>query len=237
MVERGFPGTIAYNGRSTGDEVVQVQVAKTDDNLMSRMLLTKGLHPQWWLEGGSFPIRVLDETKVEVLASSKQMASRYRAAPVVVRVRWEDGEIIHVVSHFYRQMKTQGVKVAAKAVANQMEGLTAKDKAELQQSASGEANAGDVASSYAFQRMTTNLVTGKQKQNQVLDKLYNLTVDAEAQPRAAPTADAPAVARIPAGRRMRVLEERGELSKVRDESGNEGWMKSADLRKVRGGRR
>src|SRR5262245_60138764 len=41
LVQKAFPGTIVHNGRSTADEVVPVQVIEKDDNLMSKMLLTK----------------------------------------------------------------------------------------------------------------------------------------------------------------------------------------------------
>ncbi len=224
VVEKGFPGTIAHNGQGTGNEVVPVAIAKEDDNLMSRMLLSKGMHPQWWLEGGSFPIRVLDEKKVTVLASSKEMKDRYGAAPVVVRIRWEDGEIIHVVSHFYRQMKTQGVAVSAKEASGSFEGLTAADKKAFAESEGGTVNAGDVASSYAFQRMTTNLVTGKQRRNVELDKMYDQTVAAPAPMMSAPTPAAAPVGESRPGTRMKVLERKDDKVRVRDEAGNEGWV-------------
>jgi hypothetical protein len=232
LVERGFPGTIRHNGASTGSEVVPVQISKQDDNLMSRMLLRKGSRPQWWLEGSSYPIKVVDQSKVEVLASSKVMGQRYGAAPVVARVRWEDGEIIHVVSHFYRQLGTQGPAVAAKAAAKSFDGLTDKDKQDFAQVAGSEASVADVESSYAFQSMTTNIVTGKQRRNVELDKLYDSTVAAPEPLRAAPAASAPPAATSgAAGTRMRVIEERGDQARVRDELGNEGWMDKAKLKK------
>lgn len=107
VVQKAFPNTIAAGG-GTEDGVVPVTVDKNDDNLMSKMLLRKEGHPQWWLEGGSYPIKVLDPKRVNVLASSAQMGKRYGSSPVVVRFRWEDGEVIHVVSHFYRQVATSG---------------------------------------------------------------------------------------------------------------------------------
>jgi hypothetical protein len=114
VVEKAFPRTIAYNGRSTGSEVVPVKLDdKTNDNIMSGVLLRKGSHPQWWLEGGSYPIDIIDKQRVHVLAHSDEMGSKYKASPVVVRFKHEDGEVIHVVSHFYRQMATRGPAVAA----------------------------------------------------------------------------------------------------------------------------
>ena len=127
---------------------------------MSQVLAKKGSQPEWWLEGGSFPIKVLDAKKVDVLAHSEVMQQRYGASPVVVHFRHDDGEVIHVVSHFYRQMATQNANVAAVQAVDGYEGLSGKDKAELKSSLGG-VSSGDVESSYAFQRMTSNIVTGK----------------------------------------------------------------------------
>jgi hypothetical protein len=229
VVERGFPRTIAHNGKSTGDEVVPVQIAQQDDNLMSRMLLRKGGKPQWWLEGGSYPIRVLDQSRVEVLASSGTMHKRYSASPVVVRVRWEDGEIIHVVSHFYKQMSAKGPAVAAAKAAASFEGLSAKDKKEFEKNDAAQAPVADVESSYAFQSMTANIVTGKQRQNTELKKKYDMTVKAPVPLRSAPGASAAVAAQGQPGRRMKVLERRGDQTRVRDDMGNEGWVGTAEV--------
>src|SRR5687768_8261282 len=87
VVQKIFPGTIKHNGVSTGDHVTAVHVHEKHDDLMSNMLLKAGSEPQWWLEGGSYPIKILDAKKVQVLASSNQMKKQYGAAPVVVRFK------------------------------------------------------------------------------------------------------------------------------------------------------
>ena len=231
VIEKAFPGTIAHNGRGTGDELVPVVIDHQGDNMMSKMLLRKAARPQWWLEGSSYPIKILDKKRVEVLAHSPEMGLRYGAAPVVVRFRWEDGEVIHVVSHFYRQLAASGPQVAAATAAQGYEGLSAKDKAELAKSGTMDAPAADVESSYAFQRMTTNLVTGKQRRNKELARQYNFTVNAPAA--LMPTAGAPATARPVTsegrGASLRVLEKKGGQVRVRDDEGNEGWVAAGAL--------
>ena len=224
VVEKAFPGTIAHNGRSTSDELVPVTIDHEGDNLMSRMLLRKSARPQWWLEGSSYPIKILDRKRVEVLAHSDEMRIRYGAAPVVVRFRWEDGEVIHVVSHFYRQLDARGPQIAAATAVQSYEGLSAKDKKELAKAPGMAGAAADVESSYAFQRMTANLVAGKQRTNKSLEKIYGQTVKGSVRLRAAPALDAPSIATERHGVRMRVLEKKGDQVKVRDEEGNEGWM-------------
>jgi len=229
VVEKAFPGTIAHNGRSTGHEVVPVEIDREDDNLMSRVLLRNGSSPQWFLEGSSYPINILDRERVRVLAHSRHMRQRYGAGPVVVRFRWEDGEVIHVVSHFYRQLATRGPQVAAAQAVDSFQGLSQEDKDAFKKSAGAGATAGDVESSYAFQRMTANLVTGKQRYNKKLEQTYNMTVKAPQPLRAEPSAAAPAVAAGEQGTAMRVLEKKGKHAKVRDEMGNEGWVPAESL--------
>ncbi|MBI5543980.1 MAG: hypothetical protein HY901_08845 [Deltaproteobacteria bacterium] len=222
VVQKAFPGTIAHSGGSSGNEVVPVIVDKASDNLMSKMLLTGGGRPQWWLEGGSYPIRILDAKKVEVLAHSDTMKSRYGAAPVVVRFRWEDGEVIHVVSHFVRQMATQGPKVAAAAKVKDIPGLSEAEKKDFAQSSAAQADFGDVESSYAFQKMTTNLVVGKQRRNEELNRTYNMTVTAPQE--LASVGAGSAAAPVKPGTRLKIIGKQGDRLQVRDEMGNEGSL-------------
>jgi hypothetical protein len=230
VIEKAFPNTIASTNGVTESEVVPVKVDKESANLMSRMLLRKGSQPQWWLEGGSFPIRVLDKQRVEVLAHSDAMQTRYGASPVVVRFPWEDGEVIHVVSHFYRQMATEGPKVASANSVDSFDGLSAKDKAEFRSSGvAASAPVGDVESSYAFQRMTSNLVTGKQRRNVQLDQLYNRKVKAPIALRAEEKPTAPTVVQAAPADKLRVLEKKGKTVRVRDDRGNEGWVDESQL--------
>jgi hypothetical protein len=231
LIEKAFPGTIAFSGTMTGSEVVPVVIDKATDNLMSNMLLRKGSQPQWWLEGGSFPIKVLDSKKVDVLAHSDAMGKAYGASPVVARFRWEDGEVIHVVSHFYRQMDASGPKVAAATAVKEFEGLSEGDKKAFARKAEAQgASVGNVESSYAFQRMTANIVAGKQKRNTELDRSYNMTVKTDAPMLSAPTEDAAPVATSkPRESRMRVLEKKDGKARVRDDFGNEGWVNEAAL--------
>jgi len=213
VVQQAFPGTIAASGRSTGDHVTPVHVHKDDDNLMSNMLLRGGTRPQWWLEGGSYPIQIKDPQRVTVLASSEEMGRLYGSSPVVVRFRWEDGEVIHVVSHFYRQIGTKGANVAVKDALNDVEGLTAAQKQKLQAAPpSAAAPMGDVESSYAFQQMTSNLIVEKSKRNKELDKSYKAT------PKASVSVGGRTVNQ---GDRLKVLESKNGKARVRDDRGNE----------------
>ena len=220
LVQKAFPRTIAHNGGSTGDHVTPVEVHEHHDNIMTNMLLRNDSKPQWWLEGGSYPVKILNKQVVTVLASSPQMKKMYKAAPVVVRFPWEDGQVIHVVSHFYRQAATTGPKVATKSKINEIKGLTEKQKKELAASEEANVDLSEVESSYAFQQMTGNIVVNKARDNKDLDKQYGYENRAEV------VVDG---RKVPARSRLKVLKRKNGRSWVRDDRGNEAWVNDATL--------
>jgi hypothetical protein len=98
LVEKAFPNTVRWTGKSTGDEVVGVEPWL--DSLWSEVVVL-GTEPQWWLEGSSYPIAILDDSRVKVEASSHEMMVKHQAAPVAVRFEWGTGQVFHVISHFW----------------------------------------------------------------------------------------------------------------------------------------
>lgn len=102
VIEPGFPGTIRYNGRATGDEVVRVEIdAKEDPFLQS--LISEEDDPQWWLEGSSYPIEILEKDRVEVLVQSREVKDKYGESPVFTSFDYGKGKVYHMISHFYLQ--------------------------------------------------------------------------------------------------------------------------------------
>ena len=102
VIEKGFPGYIQYNGRSTIDEVVRVEVLTKDDPFL-QSLIGKEDDPQWWLEGSSYPITVLDDRKVETMVRSKEIKEKYGESAVFVSFDHGEGKVYHMISHFYLQ--------------------------------------------------------------------------------------------------------------------------------------
>ena len=76
VLEEAFPGYVRYNEKTTKDEVVRVEILDTDDPFLKSLLGPKD-DPQWWLEGSSYPIQILDKEKVKVLVSSKEIEQKY----------------------------------------------------------------------------------------------------------------------------------------------------------------
>lgn len=143
VLEVGFPGFVQYNGRPSADDVVRVEIVDRGAEML-RDLLDSRDDPQWWLEGSSYPIRVLDASKVEVLIRSKEMELKYGEAPIAVRFVYGKGEVFHIVSHYYLQRtetRTQRQK------ANAASYLAAKGIVDSQAAAAG-LEAGAVESAY-----------------------------------------------------------------------------------------
>jgi hypothetical protein len=115
VIEPAFPGVLAFNERPTADDVVRIEV-KDPDNIYLQGVMDGQDDPQWWLEGSSYPIRILDAERVQVLITSKELGEKYGEEPVAVWFRWGEGEVFHMISHYYLQrteLRTQRHQASA----------------------------------------------------------------------------------------------------------------------------
>lgn len=102
VIEPAFPGLMRYNDKPTRDDVVRIEILEGGNRFLEG-LVSPGEDPQWWLEGSSYPIEILDQKNVEVLITSKEMAERYGEAPIAVTFNFGLGSVFHIVSHYYLQ--------------------------------------------------------------------------------------------------------------------------------------
>ena len=102
VLEKAFPGYVEQGGRNTADEVVRVEILDNEDPYLNS-LIGPDDDPQWWLEGSSYPIRVIDRDAVKVLITSKEIERRYGESPVLITFKYGKGTIYHMISHFYLQ--------------------------------------------------------------------------------------------------------------------------------------
>ncbi len=163
VIEPAFPGVLAYNGRPTADDVVRVEVC-AHDNPFLKGVLDAHDDPVWWLEGSSYPIRILDPSRVEVLLTSRELGDKYGEAPVAVVFRHGKGEVFHMISHYFlqrtelrdaRQRGTAATYAAEKGVAPNP-ALTAElDGLAL----------GDVESAATSARWLANVVADKKRRS------------------------------------------------------------------------
>ena len=141
VLEVGFPNTVKYNGRATGDEVVAVEIVDHEDEILKGFIdQEKDAAPVWWLEGSSYPIEILDKKKVKVLVRSDELKRRYGADPVIISFEWGKGIVYHMISHFYLQRsetrtKKQESSASSYAKAQNMSSSTVMMFEEMEQDA------------------------------------------------------------------------------------------------------
>jgi|GEM_PF-280271 len=102
VLQVAFPGYVEYNNKPTRDEVVRIEIVNKEDPVI-KGFLDEETDPVWWLEGSSYPIKILDTSKVEVLIKSKQLKASYGQEPVLIKFTYGKGIVYHMISHFYLQ--------------------------------------------------------------------------------------------------------------------------------------
>jgi hypothetical protein len=165
VLEPAFPGFVEYNSRPTADDVVRVEILSEDDPFLSSILGPDD-DPQWWLEGSSYPIRVLDREKVQVLVKSKELEEKWGEAPVFVTFPFGKGRIYHMISHFYLQRtETRTQRHAGTAYEFLKEkGINEAEFAKYAALGADESNLGSVQSALASRSMLSRVMYEKQMQ-------------------------------------------------------------------------
>lgn len=165
VLELAFPGYVEYNEKPTSDEVVRVEMIDTEDPFL-RSIIGPGDDPQWWLEGSSYPIRILDKEKVKVLVTSKEIEAQYGESPVFITFDHKEGKVYHMISHFYLQRsETRTARHSASADAY----LAEKEipdalKEKYAKMDISESNLGEVESAYTSHAMMQKVMYDKRRQ-------------------------------------------------------------------------
>lgn len=201
LVEKIFPSTIAWDRRTTTEQVFPMEIHGGKDSRGLLKHLGSSASQRWQVAGGGYLFKVLDPHRVEVLMESRQVAQRYgggEPTPLGVRFRYEDGYVIHVTGHFYTQPGQQPDAVAS--------------------------------AGRAFEQLSENVVSEKAADRQRIERLYDSEAKAPVMLQAAPAPSAPAVAAESVTRqqlapkaKVRVIERKDSYVKVRDTEGNVGW--------------
>lgn len=230
LLMRAFPGYVARGGRNTGNDVVAVHVHENNDPMLKHVK-TLSEHPRWWLEGSSYPIRILDKQRVQVLISSQEMRRKYGESPIAISFRYDDGKVLHMTSHFYLQQarlvsqreRARGSAFAAAA------GLPAKDLAALKAKGLDNVATGEINSAYSMQQVTANVLVAKQAANRALLARYGKRARRDLKLSKSADGKTGAAAQVGKDYRLRVLKKEGKKVLVRDLQGNEGWADEPDL--------
>jgi len=161
VVEPAFPGIVEFNERPTRDDVVRIEVCSKDNPFLAGVLDGQD-DPQWWLEGSSYPIRVLDPSRVEVLLRSRELEKKYGEAPVAVLFHYGKGEVFHMISHYYLQRtelrEARHQKPAASYFAEKNVAMSAPEAA-----LASDLSLGELESAATSSRLIANLVARKKR--------------------------------------------------------------------------
>ncbi|MFC2160633.1 hypothetical protein ACFLRX_03150 [Acidobacteriota bacterium] len=165
VLEEAFPGYIKYNQHATADEVVRVEILDTKDPFLKSLLGPKD-DPQWWLEGSSYPIQIINKKSVHILVSSKEIKEKYGESPVFVTFDYGEGKIYHMISHFYLQRsetRTKRHKYSAVEYLNEKK-ISVDMKAKYSEMYIENMQLGDVESAYTSAAMMNKIMYDKKKQ-------------------------------------------------------------------------
>jgi hypothetical protein len=161
VLEPAFPGVLAYNERPTADTVVRVEKAATDNPFL-KGVMDGADDPIWWLEGSSYPITVRDPSRVQILISSRELAEQWGEAPVALTFRAGEGEVFHMISHYYLQRaETRTRRHRMPAAAYAAEKGVAWDAPTMAQAA--DLTLGEVEAASSSARLFANVVSEKKR--------------------------------------------------------------------------
>jgi len=165
VLEPAFPGFVEFNQKTTADEVVRVEILDAADPFL-KSLLGPNDDPQWWLEGSSYPIRILNEKKVRVLVKSKAIQDKYGESPVFITFDYDEGKIYHMISHFYLQRsetRTKRQKASGADYLNEKE-IPIELRAKYAKMGIDKSTLGDVESAFTSSAMMSKIMFDKKEQ-------------------------------------------------------------------------
>lgn len=165
VIEPGFPGYIKYNNRPTNDEVVRVDILAEEDPFL-QSLIGPNDDPQWWLEGSSYPIEILNHKEVDILIKSKEIEKKYGESAVFVTFDYGKGKIYHMISHFYLQRAETRTARHAKSgaeYANEKLNMDQYREEKYKNMGIDDANLSDVEAAYSSSSIMNKILWDKRK--------------------------------------------------------------------------
>ena len=165
VIEPGFPGYIKYNNRPTNDEVVRVDILAEEDPFL-QSLIGPNDDPQWWLEGSSYPIEILNHKEVDILIKSKEIEKKYGESAVFVTFDYGKGKIYHMISHFYLQRAETRTARHAKSgaeYANEKLNMDEYRAEKYKNMGIDDANLSDVEAAYSSSSMMNKILWDKKR--------------------------------------------------------------------------
>lgn len=169
VLQKIFPEYVQYNNKPTADDVVKVEIADRDSPYLEGLFEGDEADPQWWLEGSSYPIKLLKPDKIKVLIRSREMKKKYGEDPIVITFDYGKGTVFHMTSHYYLQrteLRSERHKSSAK---NYMSELNLS-KEDIDEEELADMKLGEVESAYTSAQFIVNTMIERKKKVQNLKK-------------------------------------------------------------------
>ncbi len=164
VIEPLFPGTIRHSGDRTPECVVRAEMRAPRTDPLLAGFLEQGREPLWWLEGASFPVEVLDERRVRVIARSPELDGDHGA--LVVTFDEGQGTVLHLVSHLYLQRSDVREAADATGAAEYLEQAVGMSPASARSAVDGanDLRASELRSAISSAQLMSNaIVSGRRK--------------------------------------------------------------------------
>ena len=172
VIEPGFPGYIKYNNRPTNDEVVRVEILAEEDPFL-QSLIGPNDDPQWWLEGSSYPIEIVNHKEVDILIKSKEIEKKYGESAVFVTFDYGKGKVYHMISHFYLQRaetRTARHKKSGAEYAYEKLNMDESRAEKYKNMGIDDANLSDVEAAYSSSSMMNKILWDKKRKMAELER-------------------------------------------------------------------
>jgi hypothetical protein len=164
ILEKIFPRYLKYNQRPTADDCVRVELLDKTNKFLEG-LFNDDADPIWWLESSSYPIQILDKTRVNLLIVSKEMQEKYGEDPIVITFDYGDGTVLHMTSHYYLQraeLRTKRHKMSAKEYIQSEMAFSDAEAEEIEKDLEG-LSLGEAESAYSTTQFISNVIVEQQK--------------------------------------------------------------------------
>ena len=174
VIEPGFPGYIKYNNRPTNDEVVRVEILAEEDPFL-QSLIGPNDDPQWWLEGSSYPIEIVNHKEVDILIKSKEIEKKYGESAVFVTFDYGKGKVYHMISHFYLQRaetRTARHKKGGAEYAYEKLNMDESRVEKYKNMGIDDAYLSDVEAAYSSSSMMNKILWDKKRKMKKMEKTY-----------------------------------------------------------------
>lgn len=199
LIEPIFPNTIAWDRKSTTEQIVPVKVSGTEADRGLLNSLGGNAKEMWQTASGGYGFKVLDPKRVSVLMESPEAARKFGSGNIAARFRYEDGQVIHVTGHFFSQPGQQ-----SEAVAQAGKGFETFSANVVQEKKNDGA------------RIDSLYGSGARRAVQL---------QAAPSPASAPAKTmGVGSGSVEKGAKLKVLEKEGDFVRVRDQQGNEGYV-------------